>query len=210
LIKFGRFDSNYDWFDLRITIGTIYELQLVRFTIYDWFDLRLVRFTNYDWFDLRLVRFTNYDWFDLRLVQAIHNRDYGLFKYKYMTENELKDRFKKWALEVLRFTVTLPETPEYRVIRNQLVRSSTSSASNYRASCRSKSTDDFIYKLKIVEEELDESMFWLEMIVGLDNKWRPNIVLLYKEADELLSIIVSSLKTTRSRKLIVNRINRKS
>ncbi len=126
-----------------------------------------------------------------------------------MNENELKNRFKKWALEVLKFTVTLPETPEYKIIRNQLVRSATSSASNYRASCRSKSIDDFIYKLKVVEEELDESMFWLEMIVGLDNKWRDAVVPLYKEADELLSITVASLKTSRSKKA-QNQINRKS
>ncbi len=114
-----------------------------------------------------------------------------------MTENELKNRFKNWALTVLKFTTCLPETSEYKAIRNQLVRSATSTAANYRAACRGKSNADFINKLKIVDEELDESLFWIEMIVGLDEKWRSDIVKMYKEADELLAITVSSIKTMR-------------
>jgi len=86
------------------------------------------------------------------------------------------------------------------VLKKQLIRSATSSAANYRAVCRSKSSPDFINKLKIVEEELDESMFWLEFIVAIDKSFRQAIVPMYKEADELLSITVASIKTTRNKK----------
>jgi len=79
------------------------------------------------------------------------------------------------------------------------VRSAPSAAANYRAACRGKSTPDFINKLKIVEEELDESMFWLEFVVALATNLRSEVVPLYKEADELLAIIVSSIKTTRQK-----------
>lgn len=114
-----------------------------------------------------------------------------------MDSNELKNRFKNWALAVLKFCTTLPDTPEYRIIRYQLVKSSTSSAANYRAALRGKSSPDFINKLKIVEEELDESLFWFEMIVGLDVKWKEQITPLYIEGNELLSITVASIKTRR-------------
>jgi four helix bundle protein len=114
-----------------------------------------------------------------------------------MTPDELKKRFKDWAVEVVLFTRTLPSTPEFKAIRNQMVRSAPSAAANYRAACRRKSGKDFINKLKIVEEELDETMFWLEFVVALDPEFRPAIVPLYKEADELISIIVSSIGTTR-------------
>ena len=80
-----------------------------------------------------------------------------------------------------------------------MVRCAPSSAANYRAACRGKSTPDFINKLKIVEEELDESMFWLEFVVALSADLRPAVVPLYKEADELLSIIVASIKTSRKK-----------
>ena len=116
-----------------------------------------------------------------------------------MTEDELKARFKSWALAILKFTAHLPKTSEYRAVRNQIIRSATSSAANYRAACRGKSNADFINKLKIVEEELDESLFWLEIIVGLDDTWRPPITPLYKEGNELLSITVASIKTLRKK-----------
>ncbi|MBX2892549.1 MAG: four helix bundle protein [Saprospiraceae bacterium] len=114
-----------------------------------------------------------------------------------MTSEELKKRFKDWAVEVVLFTRTLPNTPEFKAVRNQMVRSAPSAAANYRAACRRKSGKDFINKLKIVEEELDETMFWLEFTVALDAEFRPAIVPLYKEADELISIIVSSIGTAR-------------
>ncbi|GAB4495278.1 MAG: four helix bundle protein [Saprospiraceae bacterium] len=114
-----------------------------------------------------------------------------------MTSEELKKRFKDWAVEVVLFTRTLPNAPDFKAVRNQMVRSAPSAAANYRAACRRKSGKDFVNKLKIVEEELDETMFWLEFTVALDAEFRPAIVPLYKEADELISIIVSSIGTAR-------------
>ena len=84
-----------------------------------------------------------------------------------------------------------------KIIRRQIIRSSTSSAANYRAACRAKSTPDFINKLKIVEEELDESLFWIEFTVAIECSLRENIIPIYKEGDELLAIIVASIKKLR-------------
>lgn len=70
---------------------------------------------------------------------------------------------------------------------------------DYRATSRAKSTNDFIHKLKIVEEELDETMFWLELSVGVSEQWRLPIIPLYKEAHELLAITVASIKTSRTK-----------
>ncbi|HMX39011.1 MAG TPA: four helix bundle protein [Saprospiraceae bacterium] len=114
-----------------------------------------------------------------------------------MTAEELKKRFKDWAIQVVLFTRELPEAHDFRMVRNQIVRSAPSAAANYRAACRRKSEKDFINKLKIVEEELDETQFWLEFIVALSAEFRSRIVPLYKEADELLSITVASLSTSR-------------
>jgi four helix bundle protein len=116
-----------------------------------------------------------------------------------MTEEELKNRLKKWAVAVVLFTRKFTKEPDFKIVRNQICRCAPSSAANYRAACRAKSSPDFIHKLKIVEEELDESMFWLEFIVALEAKFREDIIPLYKEANELLSITVSSIKTVRAK-----------
>jgi four helix bundle protein len=115
-----------------------------------------------------------------------------------MTKDDLIKRFKIWAVEVVLFTRKFPNEPDLRAIRNQMVRCVPSVAANYRAACRGKSTADFINKLKIVEEELDESMFWLEFIVALEPSLREEVVSKYKEANELLSIIVATIKTSRT------------
>ena len=97
------------------------------------------------------------------------------------------------------FTRKFPNEPDFKAIRNQMVRCIPSCAANYRAACRAKSNADFINKLKIVEEELDESMFWFEFVVGLEPGLREGIVDIYKEANELLSITVASINTLRKR-----------
>jgi four helix bundle protein len=117
-----------------------------------------------------------------------------------MSVFELKERYKKWAISVILFTRKLPFDPEFKACRNQIVRSAPSTAANYRAACRAKSAPDFINKLKIVEEELDESMFWLEFIQELLPNFKDDIYPIYKEANELLSITVSSIKTARNNK----------
>ena len=82
-----------------------------------------------------------------------------------MNEPQMKDRTKKFALRILKVADALPTSRSGNAIANQIVRSSTSVAANYRALCRSKSRADFINKTSIVEEEADESSFWLELIV---------------------------------------------
>ena len=116
-----------------------------------------------------------------------------------MISDELKAQFKKWAVQVCLFTRTFPKEDELHIIKGQLVRCATSVAANYRAACRGKSTPDFINKLKIVEEELDESMFWFEFIAALEPRFRDAIAPHFKEANELLSIIVASIKTSRNK-----------
>jgi four helix bundle protein len=123
-----------------------------------------------------------------------------------MIEDILKMRFKDWAIKGVLFTRKFPNEPDFKAIRNQMVRCIPSCAANYRAACRAKSNADFINKLKIVEKELDESMFWLEFVVGLEEKLRKEVVSIYKEADELLAITVASIKTLRSKQVS----NRKS
>jgi four helix bundle protein len=117
-----------------------------------------------------------------------------------MKNDELIQRFKQFAISIILFTKKFPKESEYRIVREQIVSSATSSAANYRAASRAKSTADFINKLKIVEEELDESMFWLELTVGISEDWRAEIAPLWKEANELLSITVASIKTSRQKK----------
>lgn len=97
------------------------------------------------------------------------------------------------------FTRQFPKAPEFKAVRGQLVRCAPAAAANYRAARRGKSTPDFINKLKIVEQELDESMFRLEFAVALSADLRPAVVPHYKEADELLSITVASIKTSRTK-----------
>lgn len=116
-----------------------------------------------------------------------------------MTPEELKERTMDFALRVLKVVESLPEGTKGWAIGRQLVRSGTSVAANYRAAARAKSNADFIHKLGTVEEECDETLFWLELITkdGLlpDSKLSP----LMQEADELLAIVVSSIRTAKKR-----------
>jgi four helix bundle protein len=113
--------------------------------------------------------------------------------------DQLKDRFKQWAIKAVLFTKKFPQEPEFKAATNQLVRSAPSAAANYRASCRAQSVPDFIHKLKIVEEELDESMFWLEFVVALSGSLRNDVSPIYTEANELLSIVIASIHTARQK-----------
>jgi four helix bundle protein len=112
-----------------------------------------------------------------------------------MTESDLIERTKQFALRVIKLVGELPRTIEGRAIASQLMRSGTSVAANYRAACRARSKPEFIAKLGTVEEEADESAFWLELIIdaGLmsDSKIRP----LLNEASEIVAIMASSKKT---------------
>jgi four helix bundle protein len=113
-----------------------------------------------------------------------------------MTKEELKDRFKRWAISTARLCNKLPFNPVNKVFVGQLLRCSTSSAANYRAACRAKSKADFINKLRIVEEEADESMFFFEMLQEFNAEFANEIIPLHKEANELLSITIAAINTT--------------
>lgn len=94
----------------------------------------------------------------------------------------------------------MPRTREFDPWVRQLIRCSSSVGSNYRAACRAKSRADFINKLKIVEEEADESVYWLELIQEAMGTNSPELNSLLKEANELLSIVVSSIKTAKHKR----------
>ncbi|MEN2280962.1 four helix bundle protein [Algoriphagus sp. SE2] len=115
-------------------------------------------------------------------------------------KQEIIRRTKQFAIDVWRLCSKLPHSREFNGYVNQLIRSSSSFAANYRAVTRAKSKADFINKLKIVEEEADESQFFLEVINEINDNFElsSEIKRLIKEADELVAIIVASIKTSRS------------
>jgi four helix bundle protein len=113
-----------------------------------------------------------------------------------MDKHDLKKRLKQLAINTGWLCIKLPTTLINKVYTGQLIRCSSSSASNYRAACRGKSKADFINKLRIVEEELDESMFFYEMLAEFNPDFKVDLRELYKEADVLLSIIIASINTT--------------
>jgi four helix bundle protein len=112
-----------------------------------------------------------------------------------MTESELKERTKRFALRVLKVVDTLPQTHSGRIIAGQLGRAGTSVGANYRAVCRSRSNAEMISKLSVVEEEADESQFWLEITAEHGVISAKKLAPLHREADELVAIMVASRKT---------------
>ncbi len=118
-----------------------------------------------------------------------------------MAEQEFKDRTKHIALRVIRLVESLPNTNSAQIIGKQLLRSATSVGANYRAACRGKSTADILHKLAIVEEEADESLYWLELLIEAnivpENKLSP----LMKDTNEIVAMVVASIKTLRSNNL---------
>jgi four helix bundle protein len=115
-----------------------------------------------------------------------------------MKSEEMKARTRAFALRVIRLAESLPRTPTANVIRNQMLRCGTSVGANYRAACRAKSRADFVSKMGTVEEEADETIYWMELLIDADIQKRPRITALLDEANQILSIVVSSIKTARS------------
>jgi four helix bundle protein len=114
-----------------------------------------------------------------------------------MNPGELKQRTKDFGKRVIKMIEALPKNTTTTVIGRQLLRSATSVGANYRAVCRAKSRADFVAKLGIVEEECDESLYWIEMLVET-NQIKPALVSnLAKEGEEILAIVVTSAKTAR-------------
>lgn len=117
-----------------------------------------------------------------------------------MTKEELKRRTKSFAIRVFKFLMEIEKTKAVDVISYQLFKSSSSVAANYRAVCRGKSDSDFLNKLKIEDEEADESLFWLEFIQELEIDCDKNeLERLIKEADELVAIFSSAIRTIKNK-----------
>jgi len=112
-----------------------------------------------------------------------------------MTTDELKARTKRFALRVMTLVDVLPNTVIGRVIANQIMRSATSVGANYRAACRARSRAEFISKIGVVEEEADETAFWLELIIGSKIRRIKQITPLLDEANELVAIMAASRKS---------------
>jgi four helix bundle protein len=109
-----------------------------------------------------------------------------------MKADDLKKRTKQFALRILKLVAALPNTVEGRAIGNQLVRAGTAVAANYRAACRGRSKAEFIAKLGIVEEEADESAFWMELIIEAELLKAQKVEALLGEAIELRKIMARS------------------
>ena len=114
-----------------------------------------------------------------------------------MDKMELKKRTKLFALRVIKLVDALPNSAVGRVIGSQLLRSSTSVGANYRAACRGRSTAEFISKMGIVEEEVDESAWWLELIIDAELMPAHHVQALWKEADELTAIFTAAGRTAK-------------
>lgn len=110
-----------------------------------------------------------------------------------MTEQEFKERTKKLALEVIKFVDELPRSRSADVLTGQL-------AANYRSACRAKSVADMISKLSTVEEEADESVFWMELLVDSGKTAAERLAKLRREAEEILAMTVASIKTLRNKR----------
>ena len=119
-----------------------------------------------------------------------------------MTEQEFKDRTKHIALRIIRLVESLPNTNSAQIIGKQLLRSATSVGANYRAACRGKSTADVLHKLAIVEEEADESLYWLELLAESKIFPENKLASLMHDINEIVAMTVSSIKTLREKNSI--------
>jgi four helix bundle protein len=117
-----------------------------------------------------------------------------------MDEQEFKGRTKRLALGVIELVESLPRSRTANVIGRQLLRSATSIGANYRSACRGKSTADVLAKLAIVEEEADETIYWLELLVEAKIVAASRVLELVKETNEIVAMTVASIKTLRGRR----------
>jgi len=120
-----------------------------------------------------------------------------------MTEQEFKKRTKDIALRIIKLVDSLPGSKSSEVIGKQLLRSGTSVGANYRAACRAKSSADLLHKLAIVEEEADESLYWIELLIDAKIIPEQKLSILMNDLNEIISMIVASIRTMRSKKLVV-------
>jgi four helix bundle protein len=114
-----------------------------------------------------------------------------------MDKIELQKRTQKFAVNIIKFSETLPNRRAINVLSNQLLRSSTSIGANYRAACKGKSPADFINKIVICEEEADESIYWLDLMIESELIESAQLTILKKEATELTAIFTAIGKTSK-------------
>jgi four helix bundle protein len=114
-----------------------------------------------------------------------------------MNTDELRQRTKQFGLRIMKLVAALPNSSVGRAIGGQLVRAGTAVGANYRAACRGRSKAEFIAKLGIVEEEADESSYWLELIIEGGLMPKDRVTPLLHEADELVAIMVASKRTAK-------------
>ena len=117
-----------------------------------------------------------------------------------MSEPDLKKRMKAFAVRVLKLVEAMPDTIAGRALGSQIVRSGTAVAANYRAAQRAKSTAHFISKLGDVEEEADETLFWLELLEEAEMLPAKRLAAIKQEANELVAIVVASLNTAKRKR----------
>ena len=122
-----------------------------------------------------------------------------------MNEQEFKKRTKELALRVIKLVSSLPKNTVSEVIGKQLIGSGTSVGANYRAACRARSTADLIAKLRIVEEEADECLYWMELIVEAKLVDVANLRSIMSETNEILAMTVASIKTLIAKNPTANR-----
>ena len=116
-----------------------------------------------------------------------------------MDKAELQERMTAFAVRIVKMVDSMPTTIAGHAIARQIIRSGTSPSANYRAACLAKSDKDFVNKMKMVEEELDETCHWLEIIMRSEIMPQARLKSLHQEASELLNIIAKSIITTRTR-----------
>jgi four helix bundle protein len=117
-----------------------------------------------------------------------------------MDEKIFKDCTKKLALAIIELVEELPNRRTADVLGRQLLRSGTSVGANYRSACRGRSTADVLSRLAIVEEEADESIYWMELLVEAKIVSQTRVSGLMKETNEIIAMTVASIKTLRRRR----------
>jgi len=110
---------------------------------------------------------------------------------------DLKDRTKKFAIEIIKLVEMISKSRIADIIGGQLLRAGTSVGANYRAACRARSRADFISKMGIVEEETDESLYWLELLIETKIVDKKQIQYLLDESNEIIAVVVASINTAR-------------
>ena len=116
-----------------------------------------------------------------------------------MTKEELKERYRVFALRIIRMVNAMPNTIAGNAIARQIIRSGTSPSANYRAACIAKSDKDFLNKLRMVQEEIDETSHWLNLIIDSEMLPKSKVQDLYEESIELRRITTKAIITTKAK-----------